>query len=356
MSKICTNCGRKVQDEDNFCPYCRSKSFRNQNEIVTVDNSVVHRLFYWNYGGKYVLSKSKVAAIIVFLIFSLGALLSNAPGGILFFAVVFALLTYVLGFAFHQMIKKPSQAKIDNNDFGLGQDLIHFLFFWQNNDGGYALSKTKIISHLIFLLFFAYALTLPELVLFTQILFALVFETPAFFIGYGIHKIVNPNPQPAKQIQPKREPVKIETPNIKPQPQIIRKQVIEEYRDYKRRLDEESQRFRAKEKSARDMIEKRFEPPQLTYTRFIGGVDRSKEIFEKQSKTAYTMIELADEYSPRIAEELEAKIVILDSINDRLEDLINELLLSEDASQNGDVENVISQMDELIRSVKDYDQ
>ena len=41
MSKICTNCGRKVQDEDNFCPYCRSKSFRNQNEIVTVDNSAV---------------------------------------------------------------------------------------------------------------------------------------------------------------------------------------------------------------------------------------------------------------------------------------------------------------------------
>ena len=40
----------------------------------------------------------------------------------------------------------------------------------------------------------------------------------------------------------------------------------------------------------------------------------------------------------------------------KLEDLSNELILNDDLSQTGDVDNLIDDMDSLINSVKDYDE
>lgn len=354
MSKICTNCGNIVQDDSKFCPNCGSENFKNQYEVAPANPSYVHKLFYWNYNGKYVLSKSKVSSVIVFLLFSIVAMLSGAPGGILFFAVIFAILTYVLGFAIHQIIGPPSQEYINHNDYGLLEDLKHLFFFWQNKQGEYVLSKTKIVSHFIFLIFFIYAMYQPNLVLISKIAFAVILETPAFILGYAIHKVINPNPQAPKPVENKNIVVK-EIPKVKPQIQGSVKNTIPEYNYYKQQLDKLQLRFKAKEASARDMIEKRFEPPQLTYTRFIGGVDKSHELFFKQLESAYTIIDIADEYSPRIEDELKSKIEILDSINDKMDDLINELIISDDVSKKDDIDNVINEMDELIKSIKDYE-
>lgn len=68
------------------------------------------------------------------------------------------------------------------------------------------------------------------------------------------------------------------------------------------------------------------------------------------------MINLADEYSPRIASEVESKIDILKSIIENLDDLSNELILNNNLSNKDDVDNLINDMDNLIDSVKDYEQ
>ena len=353
MSKICNRCGNEVDDNVKFCPYCKGQTFRPKQEVATPNDTMIHKVFYWNYDNRYVLSKSKITTIGVFIMFSVFALISGAPIGILFFAVIFSALMFMFCFALHKIAGPPSPEKLKHNDYGLVQDFINLLFFWQNREGGYALSKTKIISHLIFLAFFGIGLFMPMTNLFISIMFGLIFEVPAFVLGYGIHKLTNPNPQAKpKEIKPKKEKP---LPKVTPKVEIPKKQAISEYIDYQFRLDELNSKFRTKEKSTRNLIEKRFEPPQLTYTRFIGVVDKSSELFKKHSDSAYTMIELADEYSPRIAKEIEGKIGILESIIDKMDGLSNELIISNDLLKQDDVDDLIGQMDDLIKSVKDYE-
>ncbi|WP_405293951.1 zinc ribbon domain-containing protein [Methanobrevibacter sp.] len=352
MSKICNNCGNSVDDAANFCPYCKGQSFRLRQEVAIPDNSIVHRMFYSAYDGHYVLSRGKVTSITVFLIFSLLALVSGAPVGILFFALLFGFLTYLIFYAIRKIIGKPSQVKITHNDYGLATDLKHLLLYWQNSDGDFVIAKTKIICHLVFLAFFFLGGSLNLHNLFEMVLFGLIFEIPTFVLGFVVHKIINPNPKAKpKPVKPQKE---IPEKKPDPQPQETQNGVLPQYAGYKRQLDELESKFTAKDTSVREIIEKRFEPPQLTYTRFISGVDRSGELFNKNLSSARTMIDLADEYSPRIASEIESKIEILKAILGKLDDLSNELVVNENISKKEDVDGIIGDMDNLIKSVKDY--
>lgn len=75
--------------------------------------------------------------------------------------------------------------------------LKYKLFYWNNKEfNEYVFSKTKTISILIFVLFFAWAaLTAPVhgiiSVLLGSILIGLIFAVPAFIIGYIIHYLMN---------------------------------------------------------------------------------------------------------------------------------------------------------------------
>ena len=64
---------------------------------------------------------------------------------------------------------------------------------------------------------------------------------------------------------------------------------------------------------------------------------------------------LADEYSERIASEIEEKIMILNEITDKLDSLSNELIVNDNITTKDDVDSLIGEMDDLIKSVKDYD-
>ncbi len=349
MSKICNNCGREVDDRTNFCPNCKSQSFRNKNELAAKNNNMVHKLFYWDYDGYYVLSKAKLTSIAVFLMFSVVAILSGAPGVMVLLAFIFALLIFAIGFGIHKIRGNLPEVKVINNDYGIITDMIHLLFFWQDSEGDYVLSKTKIISHLVFVLFFAISLTGPLVTLFGAIMVGLLFEIPAFLIGFAIHKLSGPKKKPQKQVsQPKPLP---KTENSTPQ-----KQVIPEYVPYLNRLDDLNSRFIKKDRAVRELIEKRFEPPQITYTRFISGVDRSKKLFGKNLESAMTMINIADNYSERIAAEVESKIAVLEAIIDKLDSLSNELIVNEDLSKKEDVDDLIGEMDDLIDSVREYNE
>ena len=68
--KICNKCGSRLHSSVNYCPYCKSSSFRSLNEIQLHDDSLKYKLFYWKQGSYYVLSKTKVAALVTFVFFA----------------------------------------------------------------------------------------------------------------------------------------------------------------------------------------------------------------------------------------------------------------------------------------------
>lgn len=361
MTKICSNCGSKVDDNVNFCPDCRSQSFKG--EITPAKSSVVvktspqsdliYKLFYWKTDYGYMLSKSKLTSISVFLFF-IACVFAGAPApGAIALAFLFTALVFLLAFAIHKITsKKVNPEAARHNDYGLIADLKHLLFYWQNKKtGAFVISKTKICSHIIFLIGFV-IFSFAPFVNFVGCIFAgLLFEIPAFLIGFAIHRITNPYPQgeliekkisekPKKTIERKvkaKIPKKVSIPKGDSQMEILRKE------------------FDAKESNVRDLIEKRFEPPQLTYTRFIGIVDKSKELFYREYESANNLIKLNEDDSPRINEEIESKKEILRSIIQKIDDLSNELVLSMDSSKDGDVDNLIDDMENLIKSVKNYE-
>ena len=356
-TKTCKKCGNTVEVTARYCQKCGSNEFIEKAEVVVQKSqpSLVHKLFYWDYDGQYMLSKSKLAGISSFLLFASMCVLSDAPIAIIFFGAIIGALLFFLGFAIHNLISRPSKSKLEYNDYGFLTDLYHFLFFWQNKKTGqFVLSKTKIISHLIFLLFAVIASFMPTATsLFVVILFGIFFEVPAFIIGYGIHKLTNPYP-----VNPKREiPKPKEMPKPKPE---IEKPVqtpgsVPEYMGYKREVEALIKEYKVKETHTRDLIEKRFEPPQLTYSRFIGVVDKSTKMFDHQSDSALTMINLANDYSPKIENEIKSKISILRQIIAKLDDLTNELVLTMEKSDDDEINNLFDDMSNLINSVNDYE-
>ena len=114
--------------------------------------------------------------------------------------------------------------------------------------------------------------------------------------------------------------------------------------------------FDEKEITVRDLIAKRFEPPQMTYDRFMATIDKSRNLFYHEADGALNIAKYAVEDTPRVENELESKIDTLKSIIDQIEDLTNELVIniSSDEKSDGDVKTLIDDMEDLIDSVKDY--
>lgn len=114
--------------------------------------------------------------------------------------------------------------------------------------------------------------------------------------------------------------------------------------------------FGVKEKVVRELIEKRFQPPQITYDRFISAVDRCDKLFNVQADGASNIIKLAAEDTPRVREEIQNKINAMKRIIDQIEDLTNELVIniSSAGESTEEVKNLLDDMENLIDSVKDY--
>lgn len=320
-------------------------------QVITQNPTVFDKLFYWTYPEGRILAKSKLAAITVFVFLMFFWALGGAPLVFIPLSIIFAMIFYIIGYALHQVRGKPKVNKIKYNDYGFITDLGHLLFYWQNRNGAFVLSKTKILSFLVFLSMFVMGLfSFKTAIFFSAVFFGLLFEIPVFVLGTVIHKLSN-------RVLPENELPETPVRKVEKTPEINTHDdtgVIPAYEDYKNQLKDLKFQFYKKEVSARDLITKRFEPPQLTYTRFITGVDKSKELFNKNHESAMTMIELAEEYSPRIASEVESKIDILKAIIEKMDNLTNELIINEDLSKKEDVDNLIDQMDDLIDSVKDY--
>lgn len=348
-NKICNNCGSKVNGSANFCPKCKSTSFRNVYEITKSNNTLVHKIFYDYQDSYYVLSKSKVAAVLVFLLFM--TLVFNSPS-IIIFAVVIAALVYVIGTSAGKLLESDRlpRAVVENNNYGLLTDLKHLFFYWQDKQTGeYTLSKTKTITVLVFLLFASLGAVFSLPGVFAFALLGLLVATPTFFAGYGIHRLTTA--EPVKELIEKTQPaghkkeVKVEKSESN----------FHEFDHYRTKLNELKIMYEIKEKNARRLIEKRFTPPQLTYDRFMTSVENSNRMFYQHADAVSNILDLASEDNAKIENEINSRMEILENLVEKMDELVNELVLSLNEDDNKEnVSDFLHDFDYVIDSVKDY--
>ena len=131
---------------------------------------------------------------------------------------------------------------------------------------------------------------------------------------------------------------------------------VESFKKYEKEVNNLKVLFDVKEHVVRDLIKQRFEPPQITYDKFISMIDSCHKLFYEQADSTLNIIKLAVEDTPRIEDEKKNRIDVMKNIINQIEELTNELVIninSEDGSQE-EVKNLIDDMENLIGSVKEY--
>lgn len=132
---------------------------------------------------------------------------------------------------------------------------------------------------------------------------------------------------------------------------------IDSFNVYKSQIEDLKSLYEVKEKIAKELIEKRFEPPQLTYDKFITSVNNCTELFNNQSDVTLNMINLATEHTPEMDYEIESRINILKSIIEKIDSLTNALVINIGQSQSEEdkeINNLLEDMENLIDSIKEY--
>lgn len=157
---------------------------------------------------------------------------------------------------------------------------------------------------------------------------------------------------------PSPQPV-VSTPAADISPKPVENAVVDiipEFKPYKLEIDNQKQAFDKKEENITGLINKRFETGELSHNRFMSVIDSCHKIFYHQSDSATSIIEMAPEYSERLDETVKDKISIMESINDEMNNLIEELIIHDGDNEKSeeDLKELFSNMDNLINSVKDY--
>lgn len=130
------------------------------------------------------------------------------------------------------------------------------------------------------------------------------------------------------------------------------------YSYYKDEITKLKKTYETKESNVLKLLEKKFPSGQLSYYRFKEEVDSCRVSFFKEADAAENMIELSDEYSQKIADELKNKLKILQEIVGKMNDLQSELIISISNGDDGsddEITNLINEMNDLIDSVKNYE-
>lgn len=121
-------------------------------------------------------------------------------------------------------------------------------------------------------------------------------------------------------------------------------------------IDNLEKDYNLKQKRAVELVEKLFDPSDMTYNKFSSSIKKSNQLFANQLEVTKKMVELDTDNNELVEKEIEAKIKTLQAFIDKMEDLINELVIhiSTNKKDNDDINNLFNDMDDLIRSVKDY--
>jgi hypothetical protein len=118
-------------------------------------------------------------------------------------------------------------------------------------------------------------------------------------------------------------------------------------------------RYQEKQKIARELIQKRFPPPQMSYDKFTQEIDSWGAVFTQQINKAKDILSIASERTPRIDEELERAKELTQSIATKIENLAVELAVNLNESGGGssieEIEALMDDMQRLVESVNEYE-
>ena len=125
---------------------------------------------------------------------------------------------------------------------------------------------------------------------------------------------------------------------------------------YADEIDRLEQEYDLKQNRAKELVGKLFDPTHMAYDKFSSSILKSNQLFINQIKIARKMLELDEGNNPLLESEIKEKIQVLETFIDKMEDLINELViqLSSNKNDTDDINNLFNDMDDLIDSVKDY--
>lgn len=136
----------------------------------------------------------------------------------------------------------------------------------------------------------------------------------------------------------------------------VREGPLDSLKNYRVEINNLKVVFDVKEGVVRELIDKKFEPPQITHDKFTSMIDSCHKLFYQQVDTANSITDLAVEDTPRIRDELDVKVKNMKTIINQIEDLTNELVINinSDSHTENDVKILLDDMENLIGSVKDY--
>lgn len=123
---------------------------------------------------------------------------------------------------------------------------------------------------------------------------------------------------------------------------------------YESKVKQIEKEYNSKQARASELVEKLFDPSHMSYSKFTAAIKRSNQLFANQLKITQKMMEL--DSSEVVNRQIEDKIRVLNTFVDKMEELINELViqLSSNKDDDDDINALFKDMDDLIGSVKDY--
>ncbi|WP_297980763.1 zinc ribbon domain-containing protein [uncultured Methanobrevibacter sp.] len=128
-------------------------------------------------------------------------------------------------------------------------------------------------------------------------------------------------------------------------------------RNYRIKINELKDKYEEKEFNVKELIVKRFQPPQMTYYRFMNEIDNCRIQFYKQVESATSILDLIENMSPNVEAELNNRINNLEAIIEKVDQLTEELILNISDSENKsseEIKQLMQEMGDLIDSIKDY--
>ncbi|WP_458403733.1 hypothetical protein [Methanobrevibacter sp.] len=169
------------------------------------------------------------------------------------------------------------------------------------------------------------------------------------YFALNVKRYRNKPQKPKKQVQNK-------TGEVHAKQEIPVEESLDSLKEYDVEVNNLKVIFDVKEGVVRELIDKKFEPPQLTNDKFMTMIDSCHKLFYSEVDSAQNITKLAVEDTPRIRDELDGKIRNMKTIINQIEDLTNELVINinSDSRSENDVEILLDDMENLISTVKDY--
>ena len=126
--------------------------------------------------------------------------------------------------------------------------------------------------------------------------------------------------------------------------------------EYEEKIAEMENEYDIRQARAMELVEKIFDPNHMAYQRFKSSITKSNNLFSTQIDIAKKMAEMDFNKNPFVEKELDSKMATLQAFIDKMDDLINELIIhmGSNKEDTNDINNLFKDMDDLIDSVKDY--